>query len=235
MEPHAFKLRLQHLADNIAKDLELLKDYEDALRYEDEPRRRARYDREVERLRRSAADYQREFDELHSQAIANQSSDLVLVGDRLRQMDYKLDALLVGQQAVVEGLFDLRQALLSHYEESQRSIAAAIIDQLDQSKLETLQVVLGAIESNRLPEVEMRQLVDDTQKAFSMLRRQGITLPQHSEIENALSDTTLDVKHKIKLAIPLIPTILDYEAEVELGSGVNLGEIWRELKKKLWR
>ena len=38
-------LRLNHLVDNIQQDLNLLKEYEDALRYEDEPKRLARYRR----------------------------------------------------------------------------------------------------------------------------------------------------------------------------------------------
>ncbi len=40
--------RSQNLADNLAEDLELLKDYEDELRYETDPRRRGKYRREIE-------------------------------------------------------------------------------------------------------------------------------------------------------------------------------------------
>ncbi|NEO63997.1 MAG: hypothetical protein F6J98_27680 [Moorea sp. SIO4G2] len=43
-----FYQRLQDLADNIAQDQELLKDYEDELRYTNNPRDRANYRREIE-------------------------------------------------------------------------------------------------------------------------------------------------------------------------------------------
>ena len=60
--------RLRDLEDNIRQDLELLKGYEDELRYETEPRPLARYRREIERQRESLAHYQQEYDELKMQA-----------------------------------------------------------------------------------------------------------------------------------------------------------------------
>jgi len=32
----------------------------------------------------------------------------------------------------------------------------------------------------------------------------------------------MDFKHRLKVAVPLIPFILDYEGEFELGTGINL-------------
>ncbi|WP_414561701.1 hypothetical protein [Anabaena sp. CCY 9613] len=61
--PSNFDLRLQHLEDNIRQDQDLLKKYEDSLRYEDDPRRQARYSREIEQLRESANRYRKEYDE----------------------------------------------------------------------------------------------------------------------------------------------------------------------------
>jgi SMC interacting uncharacterized protein involved in chromosome segregation len=56
--------RLQDLADNIRQDMNLLKAYEDELRYETDPRRLERYRREIERQRESMIRYQQECDEL---------------------------------------------------------------------------------------------------------------------------------------------------------------------------
>jgi hypothetical protein len=39
--------RLKDLANHVTQDLQLLNEYEVALRYEDEPRRKARYQREA--------------------------------------------------------------------------------------------------------------------------------------------------------------------------------------------
>ena len=56
--------RLQDLRDNIEKDQELLKEYEDSLRYETEPRRKKQYEQDIERLHQSITKYKREYTQL---------------------------------------------------------------------------------------------------------------------------------------------------------------------------
>ena len=57
-------IRVQQLADNIRQDLDLLKGYEDELRYASEPRLLAKYQREIKRQRESLARNQQEYDEI---------------------------------------------------------------------------------------------------------------------------------------------------------------------------
>ena len=58
------KKRLQDLADHILQDQEQLKEYEDLLREETDPRLRKKYIRNIEQLKQSIARYKREYDEL---------------------------------------------------------------------------------------------------------------------------------------------------------------------------
>ncbi len=85
--------RLRDLADHIAQDLAQLKENEDALRYEDDLSRRARYRREIKRQRESAARYQREYDELRTWVIGEPPAALQGVTTQLQYMDAKLDTL----------------------------------------------------------------------------------------------------------------------------------------------
>ena len=58
MQSNSFiELRLKDLDDNIKQDFALLKKYEDTSRFEDEPRRKAKYQREIEQLLESANRY----------------------------------------------------------------------------------------------------------------------------------------------------------------------------------
>jgi hypothetical protein len=93
-EKDIWQQRLCDLADNIAQDLELLKEYEDTLRYEDEPRRKVKYRREIERLRRSATRHQGEFDELQAQVAGISPAVMQDVAVQLQQMNTELDKLL---------------------------------------------------------------------------------------------------------------------------------------------
>ena len=58
------EIRMQHLADNIRQDLDLLKGFEDHLRYATDPRIIAKYQRDIERQRESLARSQQEYDEV---------------------------------------------------------------------------------------------------------------------------------------------------------------------------
>ena len=59
---------MQQLADNIFQDLDLLKDYEDELRYAADPRLLAKYHRDIERQRESLALNQQEYDAIMKSA-----------------------------------------------------------------------------------------------------------------------------------------------------------------------
>lgn len=65
--PKAIELRLYQLDENIQKNLVLLKEYEDKLRCEDDPRRQEKCRREIKQLRRSIARYRRRYDGLRAQ------------------------------------------------------------------------------------------------------------------------------------------------------------------------
>ena len=80
--------RLKVLEGHINKDMDLLEEYEDELRYETYPRRLARCRREIERQRESLAQYQQEYDELKEQATP---AELQNVTDLLQQQDMKLE------------------------------------------------------------------------------------------------------------------------------------------------
>jgi len=80
--------RLGDLEDSIRKDMDLLKSYEDELRYETEPRPLARYRREIERQHESLVQYQHEREELKKQVPPAQMQD---VTNLLQQQDKKLD------------------------------------------------------------------------------------------------------------------------------------------------
>jgi septal ring factor EnvC (AmiA/AmiB activator) len=118
LENSYIKLRLKHLEDNIEQDLNLRKQYEDTLRFEDEPRRKAKYQREIEQLRESANRYQQELDELQKQIASEPTVHMQAVAIQLQQINTKLNRLSAGQKAIYENINHLRQGLLTRYKAS---------------------------------------------------------------------------------------------------------------------
>ena len=52
------------------------------------------------------------------------------------------------------------------------------------------------------------------------------------QVAELASAAGLDAKHKLKVAIPIVPVLLTYEAEIEFGAGLNLRAVWRQLTQR---
>ena len=234
-------LRIQHLADNIQKDLDMLKEYEDILRLEDDPRRRAKYRREIEQLRESAASYKKEYDELRIQITGKPTVAMQNVEAQLQQMDTKLSTLLVGQKTIQDTLVNLRRTVLARFDASEQTIITTIVDRLDQEQLVNTQAVLDSIATRQFAENELQETLVAVRDTLNEIRQKETFLSDShltSEIEN-LSDVVdapkLDASHKLKITIPIIPFILSYEGEMALKSGMNLKSAWQRLLSKVRR
>ncbi|MBP0001498.1 MAG: hypothetical protein J7641_21325 [Cyanobacteria bacterium SID2] len=225
-----FQQRLQDLADNIAEDRKLLKEFEDELRYETDPRTKARYRREIERQQESVAKYRQEYAELQTelqQSVTDRpSAQMAEVGSQLQQMDAKLNLLLSSQVAIYEDLNRMRQSLLNRYDAGEQGLIEAIAQQLDRSQLVLTQNLLEALESDRVSEPEMKQML-------AVLEERIPALPPSQAA--VLHDPELDAKHKIKVTLPIIPMLVGYEGELELGGGFNVKSAWEQLIAKLRR
>jgi len=225
----AISLQLDHLADNIRRDLALLKDYEDAQRYEADPCRQAKYRRAIEELRESATYYQREYEELQAQVSGELSIKMQDIAAQLHQMDMKLDALLIGQAAIQDDLINLQQIVLARFDTSEQTIIATALERLDQNQLATVQAMLDALEGNQMSEAEMRRVIDTVEQILVVLQQRGVVLPSQQLVAEVIAAPTLDVKHKLKVTFPIIPLIIGYEGELELGSKLNLEALWQRL------
>jgi hypothetical protein len=226
-----YQQRLQDLTDNIAKDIELLNEFEEVLRYEDNPRRIAGYRREIERQQESVAKYEKEFDKLQQKLRGSPSAQMQVqkVGSLLQQMDGKLNVLLSGQVAIYENLNQMRQALLNRYEATEQTMIAAIAEQLNQSQLVLTQKLLDALEMNQVSESEMQQMLAVLQERIPDLP------PSQAVVANIIKAPELDARHRLKVTLPIVPLLVEYEGELELGSGFNIKSAWEQLITKLTR
>ena len=231
------ELRIQDLADNIRQDMNLLKAYEDELRYETDPRLLAGYRREIERQHESLSSYQQEYDELQKQVTGVPSAEMVDTANLLRQMDAKLDDVLKNQKVMQDDLEDLRKTLLARFDASEQVIITAIVQRLDQNQLATVQSILDEIETHSVPENELQETLSALQQALLEVRQMGLNdlqlMTEAKSLSDVVEDPKLDVNHKLKVSVPIIPLILSYETEVVLQSGLNLKAAWRRLKARV--
>ncbi|MBD2606334.1 hypothetical protein H6G81_17800 [Scytonema hofmannii FACHB-248] len=224
-----YEKRLEDLENNITEDQKLLKQYEDVLRYESDPRAIGKCEREIERQRESVTRYQQEYAELKQELINYQPTQLLYVEKQLQQLDDKINVLLKGQIAIYKNQQQIRQALLKRYNASEKAIIGSITQQLNQTQLVLTENLLQALENNMLSEPEMQQMLAVLEERLPSLP------PSQAAIAEIIKDPEMDARHKLKVTLPIIPMLVEYEGELELGSGFNIKSAWQQLMTKLRR
>ena len=127
---------------------------------------------------------------------------------------------------VLEGIDDLKRG------------QAAIYHRLNQSQRQTVDQVLAGIRAMRLDDAEaareMRAMLDAIRRGLIQL--QSRELPGLSaEVRRALDEVTevlkagADARTGLELTVPLIPLLLDYKINVDLGGGLDVRQWWENL------
>jgi len=224
-----FHQRLQDLEDHIVQEQKLLREFEEVLRDATNPRIQAGYRRDIERQQESVAGYRQEYNELQQELAGQPSARMQEMGNQLQQMDAKLNILLSSQVAIYENLDRMRQDLLLRYDTTEQATIKAVAQQLDRNQLVLTQHLLDALEANQVPQQQMQQMLAVLEERVPALP------PSQSAIAEIIKAPELGAKHKLKVTLPLVPFLVDYEGELELGSGFNIKSAWEQLLTKLRR
>lgn len=221
-----FQQRLTDLLDNITQDQKLLKEFEEALTVEDNPRTLKKYKKEIKRQQESIDNYKQEYTELEQQLTCISTPQIQVVGNQLQiienqlqQLDTKLNIVLIKQDS-----------LLSRYQASEQAILRVIIEQLNQTQLALTENMLNAVAANQVSESEMLEML-----AVLESRIPSLPASSQAEIAEIIKSPELDTRHKITVTLPIVPFLINYEGELELGTGFNIKSAWEFVIKKLGR
>jgi hypothetical protein len=104
------------------------------------------------------------------------------------------------------------------------------IEQLNQTQLAFTENMLNAVAANQVSESEMLEML-------AVLESRIPSLPANSQAEIAeiIKSPELDTRHKITVTLPIIPFLINYEGELELGTGFNIKSAREFVIKKLGR
>jgi hypothetical protein len=221
-----FQQRLTDLLDNITQDQKLLKEFEEELTVEQNPRTLKKYKKEIKRQQESIDNYRQEYTELEQQLTGIPTPQIQVVGNQLQiienqlqQIDAKLNIVLINQDS-----------LLLRYQVSEQAILRVFIEQLNQTQLAFTENMLNAVAANQVSESEMLEML-------AVLESRIPSLPSSSQAEIAeiIKSPELDTRHKITVTLPIVPFLINYEGELELGTGFNIKSAWEFIIKKLGR
>ncbi|MGB3310800.1 MAG: hypothetical protein WBG32_00030 [Nodosilinea sp.] len=229
MKSPIFDLRLHQLENNITRAFTRIDEYQVELEDERDPNQRSQYRRRIEQLRGTLVEYQKEYSELQKQELGDSSTQMQTVSSQLQRLNIQINSL---GNLVLGSHKDLKQVLLARYTASEQMIVSEITKQLNQNQLITVEAALQAVDSNQVPVMEMQELVIEAQNALTLLNeKQGGLSAEKQRVSEMLKSPELDFQHKVKVSLPIIPLLVDYEAEIGLGTGFNLKSMWERWKE----
>jgi hypothetical protein len=225
--------------DDLLSDLEKMRDLS-----ADDPLAQRKKDAYIKNIKDSIAQREADYNAVAAQLnAASGAAANPVANDQLMQISAKLDELKgrldasTGQiiqqvktsEANVSARIDqTRAAILAGYEASQQSLLGAILNRLDENQLETLQAITEGIE--QIKPGEARQELSEIMTRLDALETEP-SVPEAVKEEIAKVKEEVNnqdgAKAGLKLALPLIPGILDLSADslnpMEARLNLNLG------------
>ena len=151
----------------------------------------------------------------------------------LREVQPTLDEVAVGVRDLQAG----QQRILARFDENEQRILSPILARLKAQQAEQTAAILDALEARAFPAAELNAHLAAIHLTLAEINERSAQISDLQLTEAArqvgklASDPGLDVKHKLKVTIPIVPLLLNYEAELGLSSGLNLLKAWEALSR----
>jgi hypothetical protein len=108
--------------------------------------------------------------------------------------------------------------------DADRAFVEPVVARLDITELANLRAVLDALDAGALPQSEVEPVLTTAMQPMAHHRAR-----QLEPAAALMSRPSADMKHKIKITLPIIPFVLAYEGELGLSSGLGLRAMWQRL------
>lgn len=238
--------RLQYLQSNIDREAELLNAYEKQLTYEDDARRLLKIQHNIERQRETIAGYRQEAAQIEAALPAVSATDTDAVQNQLADINQQLSAisqqidkaetrLVDGQKAIRKDIRKQQETVLGHIDKQHRQTIAVVVKKMDANQLELTELMLDAADQRQIAQWQADQLTMLTQQALLDLKQL-----RHNQPDAAQWDSLLDAlasqtgwAQKLKLTIPLIPGLMEFESEKTMDVIPALKQAWGNLMNKI--
>ena len=238
--------RLQDLQRNINREAELLNDYEEQLAYESDPRRLKKIQYEIKRQKETIAGYRQEAAQIQAALPAAAAPDDDAVQKQLGDINQQLAAisqqidkaetrLADGQKAIREDIRQQQETVLGHIDEQHRQTISVLVNKMDANQLELTELMLDAADQQQIAQWQADQLTLLTQQALLDLKQLRQNQPDAAQWESLLDALARQTgwEQKLKLTVPLIPGILEFESEMKMDVVPALKLAWQNLVNKV--
>lgn len=162
--------------------------------------------------------------------------------DGNNQLEEKIDEILARTMRIEDNVKELlagQLRILVRFDASEQAILNGVVSQLNQQQVELLEAMLCAVEIQETTTGQLAAILHhvETGVAALMVRPpvDASLVAQiaaiHALLQPQLVDEpAMDVRHRLKVTLPLLPGLISYEGEADLAGRLNLESGWRALR-----
>jgi len=165
-------------------------------------------------------------------ALRGQPADAPMSAQELRGLLAQVQAQVQQVDVTLRAGFT---TVLTRFDLSEQRIVGPILTRLDAQHAAEVAVLLDALDAATWTRDELTAWLAPVSAALLEVRTRAALPIAVTQAADLVEAPGLDVKHKLKLSIPLIPFLLDYEGELEFDAKMNLENAWQALKRLLTR
>lgn len=148
-------------------------------------------------------------------------------------------AALAELRAALAGLNVKVDRLFGHIDQRSLQSVALIYRRIDALDRNLSAAIVELVQQHALTADELERALAVMQTALQEVTEQAAQLADRelaagvAAARQLAEDPSLDARHKLEVTIPIIPLLLEYKFETELGSRANLVALWETLKAKV--
>lgn len=150
-------------------------------------------------------------------------------------------AALAELRAALAGLNVKVDRLFGHIDQRSLQSVALIYRRIDALDRDLSAAIVELVQQGALTADEVKRCLAVIEATLQEVHAQAARLADHDLLtgveaaQQLAEDPSLVARHKLEVTIPLIPLLLEYKFETELGSRANLVALWEALKARVQR
>ncbi|MEZ4866919.1 MAG: toll/interleukin-1 receptor domain-containing protein [Caldilineaceae bacterium] len=124
--------------------------------------------------------------------------------------------------------------ILARFAQGEQNLLATIVARLNEQDALLTEAILDTVEIGTLTAAQLEDQLTAVQQSLALLGQQPVlSAPEQKTVQQVMERIEapgLDVRHRLKVVIPLIPILLSYEGEYEFNIRANLEAVWQTLE-----
>jgi len=202
------KVRKNYLEENINRQYSLLNEWEKKRDIAENPNEKTKCESEIDRAKQYIQNYIDEYIELCKKEGASPPREFVSLLNELKEGQKKI---IGSQEETLAAVEEAQSAILNSLSDTYQNLMQSLISVLDEKELRIVQMIMNTIELEKFPESEVNELLPTIQKAYvesNIESRENLS--KTKKLADMWNSPDITARGKLKLSVPLIPTILRY-------------------------